>query len=450
MKKNICYYFLLAGSLLLTQSACEDGREDYLSDFNTILSFRNSGEIALDVYKTGFKTDYTVIVNKSGWDVGATTSVNAGVMSEAQLLAYNTSEGRDYKSLSDGYTFESGEVQFASSELYKTMNLSLDPYVIEANSDANGTYVVPLNLFGSTDSINAEKDKLLLIPNVLPVTVGFENSGLYSISVLVDKEPTTVLTTKLVLPIGDMWNVECDLEVDASALSDYNAANGTDYVALPSDRYEVDKSVTFESGKKTATANITFKKENLAYGEYVIPIRIKKTSVSHVLLDEGNDVLLLCISYTTQIPLTLDMLSSNATVDGDGTGLAGLFDGRGSGKHWHSNYGESVLNATYGHYIDFKLPKAINEFSYDFWTRYENANGAPVTTVIYISNDGQTWTELATVTNNFTKGDEEYNSDTFVSETPFTYVRFSVIQSKNGDVRTGAYWNCGEMKIYGL
>ena len=41
----------------------------------------------------------------------------------------------------------------------------------------------------------------------------------------------------------------------------------------------------------------------------------------------------------------LDMLSSNATVEGDGTGLTGLFDGRASNKHWHGNYSGSVFDA---------------------------------------------------------------------------------------------------------
>nr|WP_302830304.1 DUF1735 domain-containing protein [uncultured Bacteroides sp.] len=457
MKKNICYYFLLAGSLLLTQSACEDGREDYLSDFNTILSFRNSGEIALDVYKTGFKTDYSVIVNKSGWNVGATTSVNAGVMSEVELLAYNTAEGSDYKALSEGYTFTGGELQFASSDLYKTMNLSLDPEVIEANLDANGTYVVPLELFGSADSINAEKDKIFLVPNVKPVTVGFQNSGYTVVSVVLDDNETVELTAGLTLPVGDLWNLKCGLEVDEAALDEYNAANKTSFKLLNPVDYDLNKDITFTTGSKTAAINITLKKTNLEYGQYVLPLRLKTTSDSHVLINEESDLMLFGVSYAIQrsklkeIPLSIDMLSSNATVDGDGTGLEGLFDGRAADKHWHGNYSGTGFDPVYGQYIDFHLKNAINHFAYDFWTRFENSNGAPKSTDIYVSNDGSTWIKLATVATTFTKGDEEYNSDAFSSKTSFTYVRFAVTMSNGGDCCTSAgYWNCGEMKIYGL
>ena len=56
MKKYICYYLLLAVSLLFTQSACEDGKDEFLSDFSTILYFRDSGAISMTLYKTGEKT----------------------------------------------------------------------------------------------------------------------------------------------------------------------------------------------------------------------------------------------------------------------------------------------------------------------------------------------------------------------------------------------------------
>lgn len=51
-EKNILFA-ILATSCLLTHTACEDGKDEYLSDFSTILYFRNSGELPLTVYKTG-------------------------------------------------------------------------------------------------------------------------------------------------------------------------------------------------------------------------------------------------------------------------------------------------------------------------------------------------------------------------------------------------------------
>ena len=91
MKKNILFAILATGCLL-THTACEDGKDEYLSDFSTILYFRNSGELPLTVYKTGENTDYQLIVNKSGSTLGATASIDVGIMSDASLAAYNAAE----------------------------------------------------------------------------------------------------------------------------------------------------------------------------------------------------------------------------------------------------------------------------------------------------------------------------------------------------------------------
>ena len=44
MRKNILLVSFVS-AFLLTQTACEDGKDEFLDDFSTILYFRNSGEI---------------------------------------------------------------------------------------------------------------------------------------------------------------------------------------------------------------------------------------------------------------------------------------------------------------------------------------------------------------------------------------------------------------------
>ena len=52
MRNNILLVSFVS-AFLLTQTACEDGKDEFLDDFSTILYFRNSGEIPVSVYNTG-------------------------------------------------------------------------------------------------------------------------------------------------------------------------------------------------------------------------------------------------------------------------------------------------------------------------------------------------------------------------------------------------------------
>lgn len=454
MKKNILFA-ILATSCLLTHTACEDGKNEYLSDFSTILYFRNSGELPLTVYKTGENTDYQLIVNKSGSTLGATASIDVGIMSDASLAAYNAAEGVNYKALpSTCYTFNNASLQFGATDLYKTINVSLIAEQIEQNSGTDATYVIPFELYNGSDSINVEKRHAFIIPNIKILTVGFENSGFISTNDITGNEGTTTITQSIIMPIVSQWDLECQVVADEEILNKYNAENKKGLRMAAKDSYTIEVT-PFHEGSNSAIVTITLDKSKLVWGQQAIPLSIKGTSNSNFPVDETKSSCIIGINYTiprselTQIQLSLDMLSSNATVNGDGTGLAGLFDGRGGGLHWHSNYTSSVIDAIYGHYIDFKLSNPINHFAYNFWTRFENANGAPTKTIIYAGNDGNTWKEIGEVANSFTTGDEEYDSNVFSSSESFTYIRFSVTESNAGNVCTGQFWNCGEMQIFG-
>ncbi len=454
MKKNILLTIITTG-LLLTHTACDDGKDEYLSDFSTILYFRNSGELPVTVYKIGENTEYDLIVNKAGTDLGATASAVVTTMSDATLEAYNTSAGYNYKALpSTCYTYENWEIVFSSADFYKVVTVSMDPELLEQNIGTDATYVIPFEITNGSDSINVEKQYAFIVPTVETPSVGFSSTGFTMLDDITGDSGTITVTQTITMPMNNQWDFECTVVVDEDLLDQYNLENNRSYRLLSSDAYSMEIS-SFVAGTNTATVSITIDISQLDWGIQALPLRLTGASNENFIVDSNSATCIIGLNYTvarselTQIPLSLDMLSSNATVDYDGTGLAGLFDGRGSGLHWHSDYSGTIIDAVYGHYIDFQLPSAMNHFAYNFWTRYENSNGAPVNTVIYASNDGDSWWIMGEVTNSFTAGDEEYDSGVFSSADSFTYIRFSVTESNAGNVCTGSYWNCGEMQIFG-
>ena len=78
MKKILMISLLF--SLTVGFVACDDNKDEYLSDYSTIVYFRNSGEIPLTLYKTGEDTEYQLTVNKSGSDLASVTDVEVAVL----------------------------------------------------------------------------------------------------------------------------------------------------------------------------------------------------------------------------------------------------------------------------------------------------------------------------------------------------------------------------------
>ena len=206
MKKNILLTALAVG-LLIVPTACEDNRDEFLSDFSTILYFRNSGEIAVTLYKTGENTDYNLTVNKSGSNLGATTTATITAMSEAALQAYNLSHGYNYQALpATCYTYTGGEVTFGSSDLYKQVTVSMNPELVEENIGADGTYVIPFEITSSADSINADKQYAFIVPEAKTPSLGFANAGYPPTDIT--RYVSVPITHNLLIPIAHQWTFD--------------------------------------------------------------------------------------------------------------------------------------------------------------------------------------------------------------------------------------------------
>lgn len=80
----------------------------------------------------------------------------------------------------------------------------------------------------------------------------------------------------MLIPIPNKWGLTCKVNVAPEALEEYNAMNGTNLAMMDSDSYEFTPIVSFEENGTTEPFNIIVNKENLQYGEYVIPLKLQK------------------------------------------------------------------------------------------------------------------------------------------------------------------------------
>lgn len=433
MKKNI----LLASftALFLLETACvDDSKEQFLDEYNTILYFRDSGELPAEFYSTGEEGTYKLVVNKAGSDIRAVASVDAGIMSEAELAAYNEVQGTEYKVLpGEYYNCDASHLDFSSSESFKSINITLQVTKIgELQRNSESGFVIPLQLRNGSDSINSKKQYAFVIPEVLVPTVGFETGGYVNNTLSEDGEASSRISTLLKLPVPDKWGIQCELEVDETALDEYNRKNGTSYASLPEEYYELNKTITFKNDETTAPVEVLVKKAGMDYGNYVLPLRIKSISKKEFNPDEEKRTILLGISFTPpRISLTADMLSSNALEPSEGS-LDNLLDGDVS-TYFHSAWSVTVEEE---HYVQVALNEPIRNFVFNYTTRNSNGKAAPAEFYVSISSDGNNFVELERFTaakNGLpTNGAATWESPTVRSDTDIKYIRFTNVENVSG------------------
>ena len=156
MKKKNIWIGITLCVLLLTGTACDDNKEEFLNDFSTILSIKQNGEVPLTLYKTGQDTQHHLVINKGGSNYGASTSVEVEVLNEDALKLYNSENSTNYVALpASCYTLERTQFSFSSNEAYKHLNITLKTDAIYKLANVEGTYVLPIMLSQSPDSINS-------------------------------------------------------------------------------------------------------------------------------------------------------------------------------------------------------------------------------------------------------------------------------------------------------
>ncbi len=97
--------------LMVGTTACEDNKDEFLSDYATTMYIRNSGEQAITCYITGEDTKYNLSVVKAGNDEKALSDAEISVMDAAQLAVYNSENATDYIMLpSNCYEFNTETV----------------------------------------------------------------------------------------------------------------------------------------------------------------------------------------------------------------------------------------------------------------------------------------------------------------------------------------------------
>ena len=472
--KKLIQYIIPAAAVLLGAVACEDHRSDHMEDFQTMVYFRNGGEQDLTLFRTGEDGLYQIPVCKSGRNLSGTASAILLPFDQAQMAMYNITNETSYTLLpTNSYAFvdasrnalpsqEKITVNFGSDDAYQVLSLSVNTVAIselqELNPDAE--YVMAFQLFSEervSDNINCIILKPAVeIPRLSLLSPGVESHHYTGSSA---RSETYRNTVSLNMEANE-WDFTVSLEVmDEEWLTAYNNANGTSYKLLPESMYTFEQTeIAFEAGQTEVPFDVTVTREGMTMlTEYALPIRMTACSKEEFELDGSADLYLLnLVLDPDQIPLdeTMVSVSQSETYPSDAGGAPALVDGN-IATYWHSPWSVSATgDDTYGIYIDIKLKSPLKAIVLRYCTRSGNANGVPYAMRIGISNDGQNWTELGTVSTDAMTGavaGQWISLPALTADTTFSYVRVGITESASGSLcgANAAYTALSELELYG-
>ena len=219
------------------------------------------------------------------------------------------------------------------------------------------------------------------------------------------------------------------------------------------------EAAVFESGNNESASTVTIRRDHLSKGyTYLLPLRLKAIT-EYENIAASDKVFYGIVEYPLdmvkdKIALTTAMLADPfGCGGGDGTVLANLVDGETS-TYYHTQYGKAVGDVTYGQPVDITLPNPMRSVMFSYTTRTQNGNGTPLLIKLFISNDGNAWDELTTISSglpNYVAG-ASYTSKVFAAAQEFKYLRFSVMSSPLGicdGQSTGPCWALAELELWG-
>ena len=159
-------------------------------------------------------------------------------------------------------------------------------------------------------------------------------------------------------------------------------------------------------------------------------------------------------SELERVILTVDMLSANATQDGDGGGLPALIDGKG-GTYYHSRWQDPVVSEA--HYVQIKLNKPLQGLRFEYDARQTGINNGGDVTIatIYGSTNGEYFESMGTEEFNLptSNGGHATAKNNVNGKQAYNYIRFTPTGRRNQSTldytnANKAWWNMAEMYLY--
>ena len=430
--KSIINLTLITFLSLFVFISCENYSGLIPTEYNTILSLKKYGEQSIRMYTVEKSRLYDFTIMKNGHDPKAIADVELKILSEDDLAEYSQLIGRTYKKVPEScYKVVNPKISFASSDTYKIASIELNAEEMQEKLDNDLNYVIPIHLVSGMDSVNSQKDLLLLIPEIIVPKVLFKTiKSNFDIS-----NDNNVYELKLVLSEESLWDFSCKVSINSEYVH-----TEFDLVDILNVSLANDGIVEFSKGEvESNPLLVTINNQELLGKVECLPLKILSTSMENMEYDSRTFELL--IKYN-KILIDSEMLSTNAQEKNEGP-IINLIDNDPS-TFFHSSYSESISDA---HFFQINLKEPIKNCMFEYQNR-NNTNGKPKHIRVDVSTNGKDWMVLDDIDEDLplTAG-SIYSSKIYNYSQYFSYLRFTVLATNGGNAPT--FFSLAEFNIFG-
>ncbi len=248
----------------------------------------NSGLTKVATISSYETAKYAVVMSRTE---GLTKPADFDVaISQAALDAYNELNGSNYTLMpSSLYTMGATKISFVNAVKTAEFDITLKPAAIlaQAGSAAAAEMMVIPFVCTPTTNVNSPANRLISLVHLSfdAPTITAETSGTAALEFI----SVSSMPQKLTLEASTNFNVidlnDLSYETGQSYVDDYNTANGTDYVLMPTSGYTWSDFV-FDSEKYSLSREISVMCSQLSGDNiYLLPLSLKSTKYT---VNEGG------------------------------------------------------------------------------------------------------------------------------------------------------------------
>lgn len=436
MKKRLLYGALLMATTLTT--SCENDKWE--EGIPGVVSVGATGFMTLETFDVGEPIEQQIIAVKGGVSDAATTVHLAP--DPTKLDSINGAKGTNYQLLpASCYELTESSITLPAGAKEGSTTLKYYPDKI-AELGGYGMVHFILPLVAKADGLTLNKERSLSIygfkimrPDVRmrqaePESFTFTASG---------ADPEVKAYVEVLF--NNRWDINLTFAAEQQDVDNYNQANVTNYLLLPSNAYTLEPTVpVLAIGMNSTSVGIRVKKNELALGgNYMLPLKL--SAVSKFEVYPGATTSTFFISYPgdkiDKTGWTITANTEELTGEGAGNGHAVHLIDDNLTSFWHSQWqgGSQVLP----HILVIDMKKDVQVGRIDCARRpgqaglkYFNLEG---------STDGINWSSMGEFSVIQVDGLQPY----IVKPMTARYIRMTIPEKQGGTV---AYM--AELTVYGL